>query len=174
MSERKGLGIADWAVMGVIALGVAVSYRGALHGEFMLDDRSFVMENQVIKQVLPIERFFTSREAYASTAHFPVYRPLTPLSYALELKLHGMGVEGFHLTNIVLHGCCAVMVFVVLRRMLGSTVGAGVPALLFAVHPANVESVAWVAQRAGLLSLLFFLVAMRPSLSPLPRRFASP
>ena len=157
----KRLGVMDWVVMAAILAAVAVSYRGVVHGEFVYDDVQFVKENRVIRQVMPIKRFFTLREAYSPHGHFSVYRPLTPLSYAVELKFHGGNVEGFHVTNIVLHGMCAVLVFVVLRKMFGSPLAAGLPALLFAVDPANTESVSYIAQRAGLLSLLFFLIGFR-------------
>ena len=111
---------ADALAIALILAAVAVCYAGALHGEFISDDRFFVKDNRVVRQIRPIERFFTERQAYSPETEFAIYRPLTPLSYALELKLHGMQVEGFHLTNIALHGLCAIMVFVVLKEMLGS------------------------------------------------------
>ena len=99
------------------------------------------------------------------------YHPLTWLSYAIDYTLWG-GLDpfGFHLTNVLLHAGNAVLLFVLATHLLRAALtpggggssrgiywGAALAALLFAVHPLRVESVAWVTERRDVLSTLFLL-----------------
>ena len=77
-----------------------------------------------------------------------------------DRTLFGMKPQGFHLTNILLHLANVLLLFLVLRRMTGSLQRSAFVAALFAVHPLHVESVAWIAERKGVLSSLFWLLAM--------------
>lgn len=93
-----------------------------------------------------------------TTNHAGPYQPLTWLSYALDHALWPLGetldaphARGFHLTNVLLHGLNACMVFALARRLLGSHGSAFVAALVFALHPLRVESVAWVTERRDVL-----------------------
>ena len=93
----------------------------------------------------------------------------------LDCQLWGLNAGGHHLTNVLLHAANAVLLFLVLRQMTGfgadKRSGAAVPpadtlwpsafvAAVFAIHPLNVESVAWVAERKNVLSTFFWLLTM--------------
>ena len=169
----KSWSTTEFVIVVIILTGVFACYGGIAKGKFLYDDWPFVRDNQVIRQIWPVQRFFTSRYAFSDCGTFNIYRPLTPLSYAINLKIHGLNEFGFHMTNILLHCGCSLMLFVVLRRMFGNTLLAGLSAIIFAVHPASTESVSWIAQRSGLLSLLFFLLAIRlhqAAIYNIPRR----
>jgi hypothetical protein len=97
------------------------------------------------------------------------YHPLTWLSFGVNYSLDGMNPWGYHLVNLLLHGANAVLFYFVARRLLAAAEGepeTGLPwaaafaALVFAVHPLRVESVAWLTERRGLLSALFYLAAV--------------
>jgi tetratricopeptide (TPR) repeat protein len=97
------------------------------------------------------------------------YHPLTWLSFGVNYALDGMNPWGYHLVNLLLHGANAVLFYFIARRLLAAGEGepqAGLPwaaafaALMFAVHPLRVESVAWLTERRGLLSALFYLAAV--------------
>jgi len=97
------------------------------------------------------------------------YHPLTWLSFGVNYALDGMNPWGYHLVNLLLHGANAVLFYFIARRLLAAGEGepqAGLPwaaafaALVFAVHPLRVESVAWLTERRGLLSALFYLAAV--------------
>jgi tetratricopeptide (TPR) repeat protein len=87
--------------------------------------------------------------------------PLTWLSLQLEAELVGASNAGsFHRTNVILHAATAVVLFLVLCRMTSSTWRSAIVAALFALHPLNVESVAWVTERRNTLSTLFWMLTL--------------
>ncbi|MGH7276665.1 MAG: tetratricopeptide repeat protein [Candidatus Rokuibacteriota bacterium] len=98
------------------------------------------------------------------------YMPLTWLTLGLDYVLWGMNPVGYHLTSVLLHAANAALFFLVARRLLGAALpaapgstlrfGSLVAALLFAVHPLRVESVAWVTERRDVLCGLFYLLAL--------------
>src|SRR5260370_1793624 len=88
------------------------------------------------------------------------WQPLTWLSHALDCQLFGLNPIGHHYTSLLLHAANAVLLFLLLQRATGFTWSSLVVAAWFALHPVNVESVAWAAERKNVLSMLFFLLAL--------------
>src|SRR6184192_1113707 len=100
------------------------------------------------------------------------YIPLTWMTLGMDYLLWGMNPVGYHLTSLLLHTTSAVVFFFLARRLLtlalprasgrghALTVSAGFAALVFAIHPLRVESVAWVTERRDVLSGLFYLVTI--------------
>ncbi len=86
--------------------------------------------------------------------------PLTWLSLMLDAEFFGKGPAGPHLTNLLIHIFTAVSVFFMLRGLTGSHWTSALGAAIFAIHPLRVESVAWISERKGLLSSLFFTLAI--------------
>ena len=108
-----------------------------------------------------------------TTFHLGHYVPLSWMTLGLDYSVWGMNPAGYHLTNLLLHTANAVILYAVARRILrlssdergdvdplGITATAAFAALLFAVHPLRVESVAWVTERRDVLSLFFFLLSI--------------
>ncbi len=142
-----------YAALGVVAI-VTISilaYLPSLSGGFILDDDLLLTNNHLIKAPDGLWRFWY-------TTQQPDYVPLTSSTLWLEWRLWGTNPVGYRITNLVLHiGACLL-----LWRLLGqlSIPGGFLAALLFAIHPVNVESVAWVEQRKNTLSLVLFLCSM--------------
>src|SRR5208283_3716151 len=88
------------------------------------------------------------------------WHPLTWLSHALDCHLFFLDSGKHHQTNVLLHACNVLLLFWVLLRATGCTGRSAMVAALFALHPINVESVVWIAERKNLLSMLFFLLAL--------------
>lgn len=95
-----------------------------------------------------------------TTFHFANWVPLTWLSHALDCQIFGLNPGRHHDTNLLLHELDVVLLFWVLLRATDNIGRSFMVAALFALHPMNVESVAWVASRRNMLSMLFFLLAL--------------
>ncbi|MGA3285714.1 MAG: tetratricopeptide repeat protein [Verrucomicrobiota bacterium] len=88
------------------------------------------------------------------------WHPLTIMSYQLDHQLYGLKAGGYHLTNVLLHGAAAMLLFLTLRRMTAAPWRSAFVAVVFAIHPLHVESVAWVAERKDVLSGVFFMLTL--------------
>src|SRR5262249_49004678 len=95
-----------------------------------------------------------------SGIHAGFYHPLTFLSHALDCQLFGLNAAGHHYVSLLLHAPNAVLLFLILLGATGAGWRSLVVALLFALHPENVESVSWAAERKNVLSMFFFLLAL--------------
>jgi len=88
------------------------------------------------------------------------YAPVQMLSYAFDYGIWGLDPRGYHLTNMLLHGINGCLLFALLKRLTGQWWLSLLPALIFVVHPVNIENVAWVSERKTLLSAGFFFSAI--------------
>ena len=88
------------------------------------------------------------------------WHPITWLSFALDCQIFGLNPGGYHTTNLLLHAANAVLLFLMLESATGLVWRSLAVAALFALHPINVESVAWIAERKNVLSMFFFLLAL--------------
>lgn len=130
---------------------VLAAYLPALRAGFIWDDDTYLTQNSLIRAGDGLYRFwFTSQAAD--------YWPVTTTSLWLEWRLWGMHAAGYHATNIALHAAEVLLLWAVLRRL--RIPGAFLGALLFAVHPINVESVAWITQRKNVMAMAFFLLTI--------------
>jgi tetratricopeptide (TPR) repeat protein len=134
-----------------VALAVVVAYWPALLGGFIVDDDVLVAKSDLAHASNGLWRMWFTTE--------PIdYWPVTNSSFWLEWRVWGMHAAGYHATNVLLHLAAAWLVWVVLRQL--RIPGAAIAASLFALHPVNVESVAWIAQRKNVLSMVFLLLAI--------------
>ena len=95
-----------------------------------------------------------------TTMEAAFWQPLTWLSHIADYQLFGLNPAGHHLANLLFHLANVVPLFWVLHRMTGALWPSAVVAALFALHPLNVESVVWVAERKNVLSTLFWLLTL--------------
>jgi tetratricopeptide (TPR) repeat protein len=126
------------------------------YGFVNIDDPPYLKQYVRIQSGLTMEgaawAFHTVEQGY--------WRPLTWLSHMLDWELFGANAAGHHWTNVILHLINALLLFAVLRNLTGAVWRSVCVAALFAAHPMNVESVAWIASRPGLLSACFGLLSL--------------
>jgi protein O-mannosyl-transferase len=140
-----------------LALLTLALYWPATHNGFVdYDDDEYVTQNGHVQSGLSWDN-----TAWAfTTTDVSNWHPLTWLSYMLDVELFGLDPQGFHATNIVLHALNAALLFWLLHGLTGALGPSLSVAALFAAHPLNVQSVAWVSERKNVLSTLFWLLAM--------------
>jgi Flp pilus assembly protein TadD len=148
--------LSNFAVCLFLALAVWGVFGQTLHHSFVFDDRGYVYENPAITEGLHWKGV-----VWAFThSHGGNWHPLTTLSHMLDCQLFGLNPRGHHLTNVLLHTASVLLLFLVLRKMTGALWRSGFVAVVFAIHPLAVESVAWVAERKDVLSGLFFMLTL--------------
>ena len=136
---------------------VLIAYGTVWNFEFInLDDDLYVTENVQVQQGLGWDSVVWAM----TTMEAAFWHPLTWLSHILDYQLFGLNPAGHHLTNLLFHLANVVLLFWVLHRMTGALWPSALVAALFALHPLNVESVAWVAERKNALSTLFWLLTL--------------
>jgi protein O-mannosyl-transferase len=145
-------------ILGLLLVTATLAlYNPASHHPFLnYDDDRYVGDNAQVKAGL---RWETVRWAF-TTYDEANWHPLTWLSHALDCQLFGLNPAGHHYTNVLLHAMNVLLLFTVLQRATGMVWRSWMVAALFALHPINVESVAWIAERKNLLSMLFFLLTL--------------
>ncbi len=135
----------------VLVCVAVVAYLPAMTGGFIWDDDATLTNNPLIKASDGLFRFWCTTEPKD-------YWPVTYTALWLEWRLWGMQAIGYHATNLILHASESLLIWAILRRL--QIPGALLAAFIFAVHPVNVESVAWIAQQKNLLAMLFFLLSI--------------
>lgn len=89
-----------------------------------------------------------------------LYIPLTLVSFQINYLISGLAPWSYHLVNILLHGCNALLIFLILKKLTGARRASLFAAALFAAHPLNAEAVVWITARKDLLSAFFALLAL--------------
>ena len=141
----------------VLVAATLAFYNPIVHNQFIdLDDTAYILKNPQVQAGLT----WSTVKWSLTTFKEGIWHPLTWCSHALDCQLFHLNPLGHHYTNLLLHAANAVLLFLLLRRATGYIGASWVVAALFALHPVNVESVAWVAERKNVLSMLFFLLAL--------------
>src|SRR5208283_650396 len=141
----------------LLTVAVLVSYSPVIHNGFLNhNDYAYITQNPHLRAGLT----WTTVKWAFTTFDQANWHPLTWLSHALDCQLFGLNPAGPHYENVLLHAVNAVLLFLLLQRATGLRWRSLMMAALFALHPINVESVAWAAERKNVLSMLFFLLAL--------------
>jgi Flp pilus assembly protein TadD len=147
--------------LAVVAGAIAV-YLPGLPGGFVYDDHRLIVDNDGLKRPFDLRRSFL-RDYYASDIDrigLGYYRPVALLTNEFDYRRGGGTPTAFHVTNIVVHVACTVLLLLLAIRLLGAGPAAYATALLFALNPVHAESVAFISGRVDPLATMFGLGAI--------------
>lgn len=140
-----------WILGSILVIATVIAYQQAWHIGYIWDDDSYVTENPTLRNLHGLWRI------WSEVAATPQYYPLVHSSFWLEYHLWGLNPIGYHLVNVFLHALAAVLLWRVLVKL--QIPGAWLAAAIFALHPVEVESVAWITERKNVLSTVFYFAA---------------
>ncbi|MBK8151054.1 MAG: tetratricopeptide repeat protein [Acidobacteria bacterium] len=158
-SERERAGgpvlTANYYVWAGLTVVCVVIYAQTVGFDFInLDDDVYIYENPFVSG-----GFSLTNLKWALTAfHVANWHPLTWISHQIDASLFGVEPAGHHAVNVIFHIVNSILLFVVVNKLTKAFWKSAVVAAIFAVHPAHVESVAWIAERKDVLSTLFWLL----------------
>ena len=135
----------------LLLLAAFAVYWPALHGGFVMDDILWIENNPYLKSFDGLLNLWRGTNQ-------PDFFPLTATSFWIEWRCWELNPTGYHVTNVILHAVSGVILWRIFRRV--AIPGAFLGALLFVVHPVNVESVAWITERKNTLSMFFYLLSV--------------
>jgi tetratricopeptide (TPR) repeat protein len=136
----------------VLAAVTILAYRPAWHGGFLWDDDAYIVNNELLTAPHGWQRIWFSLDSPSQ------YFPLTYSTFRIEHALWGLNTTGYHWVNLLLHVGNALLVWTVLVRL--GVSGSWLAATIFALHPVQVESVAWITERKNVLMAFFFLLTL--------------
>jgi tetratricopeptide (TPR) repeat protein len=136
---------------GLIVLLVFLAYLPALRGGFIWDDDDYVTHNLTLHDGEGL------RQIWFKVGAVPQYYPVVHTTFWLEYHLWGLNPVGYHLINVLLHALAAILLWQLLLYL--RIRGAWLAAVIFALHPIEVESVAWITERKNVLSAVFYFAA---------------
>lgn len=164
LSDRS---IRVWICLAIVALVAGAYWRVTGNGFIYFDDHIYIFENVMVQAGLTVSGF-----NWACTSMNVNWHPLTWLSHMLDCQLFGLSPAYHHLSSLLLHTINSLLLFHTLSRLLSRATKknsnerwqryfpAAMAAILFAVHPIHVESVAWASERKDLLSTLFWILTL--------------
>jgi hypothetical protein len=147
----KGV-VPDWLLALALVIAIVLAYQPAWNGGFIWDDDKYVTENPLLTASDGLWRIWFSLDSPSQ------YFPLTYTTFYLERSFWGLNPTGYHWVNIFLHAANALLVWRLMGRL--RVPGAWLAAGIFALHPVQVESVAWITERKNVLMAFFFLLTL--------------
>jgi Tfp pilus assembly protein PilF len=149
---------AVWVLGLLLVLLTSALYAPAVKNGFVnFDDPDYVTRNGAVLHGVSWQNVVW---AFGTDNPAANWHPLTWISHMVDVRWYGRNPAGHHFTNVLLFVLDALLLFLFLERATGEASRSAAVAALFAVHPLNVESVAWIAERKSVLSILFMLLAL--------------
>ncbi|MEK6322168.1 MAG: tetratricopeptide repeat protein [Acidobacteriota bacterium] len=139
---------------GALLVVVFLCYANALPNGFVFDDHVNLRNNPLLRKIENVPELLISG-----------FRPLREVSYALDFALWGERPFGFHLTNIFIHAANTILVFLLIRRLIGDVLSSAIGALVFAIHPIQPDAVTYISGRRDILFAFFYLASFHSYLA---------
>ncbi len=140
-----------WLFGFFLLVATLIAYQPMWHAGLIWDDDLLLTANPLVKSPQGWYQFWF-------TTKTPDYFPVMSSFFWVEWRLWGMNAVGYHVVNVLLHAVNAVLLWRLLARL--NIPGAGLAAAIFALHPVNAASVAWIAELKNTLSFFFFALSL--------------
>jgi len=147
-----------WVHLSILIVASFALYANSLSGGFIWDDRSLILQNPIVQDPFRVFEAFRGR-LFLFTREFDYYRPVVILSFALDQLFYGGRAFGFHLTNVLLHLACVIVLYLLFSRLWGRW-KAFLSVLIFSSFACHTENVAFIAGRMDVLCTLFILLGL--------------
>jgi len=155
--EQKSIPLAYKVLLAAVLILTLIVFSNSFKNNFIVnwDDDGYILNNPTIQHFDKgsIHEIFTS-------FHMGNYHPLTTLTYALEYKFFKLDPLPYHWLNLTFHLFNVLLVFLFIKRLSNKNLASVITAVLFAVHPMHVESVAWISELKDVLYTFFFLLSL--------------
>ncbi len=148
---QRTISLSPSLLAAALVLITIVAYLPALGAGFIWDDPDYVLNNANLRTGQGLAKIWLEPRS------LPQYYPLVHTTFWIEYQLWGLSAGGYHAINILLHALGSVLLWRVLTKL--QAPGAWLAAAIFAVHPVQVESVAWITERKNVLSGVFYFAA---------------
>jgi tetratricopeptide (TPR) repeat protein len=150
--DKSGTRLAVWAGAIALVAGCFTAYIPAMQAGFIWDDDLYVTDNPLLTAPDGLYRIWFSTDAPSQ------YFPLTYTSFWVEKRLWDLNPAGYHFVNVVIHCLNALLLWLILKKL--SIPWPWLASAIFALHPVQVESVAWITERKNILMLFFSLLSV--------------
>jgi tetratricopeptide (TPR) repeat protein len=150
--EKLGQRRIAFLCLAILIAATLAFYLPAFNAGFIWDDDDYVTHNETLRSLNGLKRIWFDIGAT------PQYYPLVHTIFWLEYHLWGLHPSGYHITNIILHIMNALLIWLILKKL--DLRAAWFSAMIFALHPVHVESVAWITERKNTLSGFFYLTSL--------------
>lgn len=150
-SINRGM-VTHIAVCLILVVSIFILFARTWDYDFLnYDDDDYVTENEFVRDGLTLKGI---KWAFTTTLH-DHWHPLTWISHMIDCQIFGLDPSGHHIVNVLFHALSALVIFLTFLRMTDRYYPSLAVAILFAIHPMNVQSVAWIAERKNLISTFF-------------------
>ena len=156
VSTRRLLGSPLWMCLFLLIVVLACFWQVRSHEFVNFDDDTYVTANPMVQRGIAKDSVAWAFETTVSGN----WHPLTWISHMLDVQLYGLRPGPHHMTSVLIHAVNAMLLFLLIRSMTGLLWPPFLVAVLFALHPMHVESVAWVSERKDVLSTFFFILTI--------------
>ncbi len=152
VERMSGFPSTPWKALATLVLVVVIAHLATLDNGFIWDDDRHVTANPALRSLSGLKAI------WSNPATTPQYYPLTHTTFWIEYQLWELDPAGYHAVNLLLHALAAALLYVILRAL--GIPGAWLAAAVFAVHPIQVESVAWITERKNVLSGALYMASL--------------
>jgi Tfp pilus assembly protein PilF len=152
----------------ILVILVSIVYSNSFNASWHYDDYHHIVENTSILKTSNIPLFFTDPGTFSREPEARMYRPLLMTSYALNYRISGHNVAGYHVVNFVLHMMNVFLLYIVVKTVslkylsvdhLDATKVAVIAAIIQGIHPLNTQTVTYISSRSSLMATCFYLGA---------------